>query len=159
MDLFAGLCERLAENYANLETKIESENDINYFVIVNPFWEENIKISTEDGIVFYFSFQHAHFDFSNNIDDNINYLIDYIDDFLEEKRAVIEFLEGDENLFGGDRPIDYIDTTSAELLLKSFIGGDPEAYESYAARFKGVSLHCSLRSWSGRFNKDFDFVL
>ena len=159
MDLFTSLTEKLTKTYNNYKTKVESINGVDYFVIANPFWEENIKISAEDGIIFYFSFQHAHFDFSNNIDDNINYLIEYINDFLEEKRAIIEFLAGDENLFGGDKYQDYIDTTSGEALLKSFIGDDPESYEPYFERFKGVNLRCSLRSWNGSFNKDVDFVL
>ena len=159
MDLFTKLTEKLTKVYEKYETKIESKNDGNYFVIVNPFWDENIQISDEDGIIFFFSFQHAHFDYCDNIDDNIDCLIEYINAFLEEDRVAIEFLRGSTNLFGGDRSQDDIDITSGESLLKSFAGDDAELYESFCDQVKGSRCRCSIRGWNSAANKDIDFVL
>jgi len=85
MDLFA----KLAEVYKDYETRVESIYDRDNFVIVNPFWNENIRVSDEDGIIIYFSHQHGHFDYCDDMDENIDCLIEYINFFLYEKQLII----------------------------------------------------------------------
>jgi len=159
MDLFEKLEERLAKEYMNYKTRIESENGNKYFVIVNPFWEENIRISAEDGIVFYFSYQHAHFDFYNEFENNVRYLIDYINWFFIGEKVAIEFFCEDESLFGGDRSPEDIDMSSGEALLKGYAGDNDSLYESLYEHLKGFRCRCSIRGWNCALNKDIDFVL
>ncbi|MCL2678017.1 MAG: hypothetical protein FWE85_03070 [Clostridiales bacterium] len=163
MDSFARLTERLTETYSSYETKTETENGVNYFVIVNPFGGDDIKISCEDGegIIFYYAFQHAHFDFcGENIDDNIDALIDYINDYLYEKKVSIEFFHGKTALFGGDGYLNDIDTSSIKSLLKGMTGDDNVTlYESLYKQIKGFNCRCSIRGWDPANNKDIDFVL
>jgi hypothetical protein len=159
MDSFTKLIERLKEMYSGYETKMEVDNGINYFVIINPFWNENIRISYEDGIIFFFSFQHAHFDYCDDIDDNIDSLIEYINFYLEGEQVAIEFLQGKTNIFGGDRCQNDIDMSSGESLLKSFTGDNTPLYESLYKQLKGLNCHCSIRGWNSVNNKDIDFIL
>ena len=159
MDLFDKLAKRLAEEYKNYETRIEAEEGISYFVIVNPFWEENIRISTEDGIIFYFSYQHDHFDYYAGFNENIGDLINYINSYLNGERVCVEVFHEDENIFGGDRYLQDMDISSGEAWLKSFIGYNAEVYESIYEHIKGRPCRCSIRSWNSAFNKDIDFVL
>lgn len=159
MDLFAKLSEKLTKIYKKYETRIDSNNGIKHFVIINPFWEENIQICARDGIIFVFSFQHAHFDYCGDDDKNIDCLVEHINTFLEGKRVAIEFFQGETNLFGGDRYQDDIDMSSGESLLKSFVGDNQLLYESLYKQVKGVSCRCSIRGWDSTYNKDIDFVL
>jgi len=154
MELF----EKLKEVYKEYEMRIEYSNDTNHFVIINPYWEENIRISNEDGIIFLFSFQHAHFDYCDNIDENIDDLIEYINTFLDGKQVVIEFLQGDINLFGGGRYLDGIDMSSGELLLKSFTG-DNSLYGIIYEQIKGLHCRSAVRGWNSVSNKAIDFLL
>lgn len=82
MSEFLKLKARLEEVYSTYETITEVDNGTEYFVIINPFWNENIRISHEDGITFFFSFVHQHFDYSDDFDDNMEDLIDKIGMFL-----------------------------------------------------------------------------
>ena len=156
MELFT----KLTEAYKDYETRTELENGVNYFVIVNPFGGENIQISDEDGIIFFFSCQHAHFDFYDDIDDNIDCLIEYINSFLHEKQVAIEFFQGDINLFGGSRCLDDLDMSSGETLLKSFAGDDfSSLHEHFYKQMKDQNCRCSIRGWDSTCNKDIDFIL
>jgi len=66
------LLKELTKAYKDYNTKIETDKGCAFFVIVNPYWEENIRISL-DNMIFYFSHHHGH------CDDSIDYLFDYID--------------------------------------------------------------------------------
>ena len=155
MDLFT----KLTEVYKNYDVKTESDNGIKYFVIINPFWEENIRISYEDGIIFYFSFQHAHFDYYDSFDEDVDCLIEYTDTFLNEERVVIEFSQEGENLFGGDRYKKDIDITSVKSLLKIFTDDNKSLYKFIYKKLKGFTCRCSICSWNGSSNKNIDFIL
>ena len=156
MDLFV----RLAEVYGEYQTRIESIDGIDYFVIINPFWDENIKISEEDGIIFFFSYQHAHFDYYGaDIDKNIDCLIEYINDFLDEQLVVVEFFQEDAAVFGGSRYLNDIDVSSGESMLKSFAGDNITLYEHFREQLKGSNCRCLIRGWNNVCNKDIEFVL
>jgi len=163
MDLF----EILSEIYKDYETTIETRNDgdyygdIDYFVIINPHGSNNIEVSNprEEGIIFWFSYQHAHFDYCDDMQDNIEDLIEYINDFLEDRRASIEFLDGDTPLFGGDRNPDDIDTSSGESILKDFVADNDSLYKQVKRDLEGIACRCSIRGWSGKHDRDINFVL
>ena len=165
MDVFVRVKERLSETYSEYETKIEKHSGCDFFVIVNPFGGENIKVSTEDGIIFFFAYQHAHFDYCEDIDDNIDSLIDYINAFISEGMVSYEFLNGKTPLFGGSRYLDDINASSGESLLKSFASDsgakefDAKLYETLLNNIKGLNCRCSIRGWDGKSNKDIDFTL
>ena len=156
MSLFAKLAKKLTERYSKFETKTETINGIDYFVIVNPHWEENIRVSDEDGIIFFFSTQHAHFDYCGSDDENIDYLVEYIDDFIDGRQVAIEFFEGDNAIFGGSRYLGDINTLSAEEVYKCFVGGDQPLDDVLCKQPKS---RCSIRGWDAIHNKDIDFIV
>ncbi|MCL2854764.1 MAG: hypothetical protein FWE21_04005 [Defluviitaleaceae bacterium] len=157
MDLFA----KLSEVYKGYETKVEAINDIDYFAIVNPFWDGNIRVSNEDldGIIFFFSFQHAHFDYGDDMNENINCLIEYINDFLGGKQVAVEFFQEGIAIGGGSRYLGDLDMSSGESLLRSFAGDNVVFYESVYNDAKGLACCCSIRGWNNADNKDVDFIL
>ena len=151
MDLFI----RLMMEYKDYDTKIVSNDGFDSFEIINPFWQENIRVFLDDDndIVFSFAFQHACFE--KNVDD----LIGYINDYLHGKQASMEFFEGDDDLFGGGRYQTDIDTSSGESLLRSFAGDNILLYEDLYKRLRGCDCCCSIRGWNAMHNLDIDFVL
>jgi len=155
MDLFS----KLVEVYKDYRTRIESIDGRDYFVIVNPSWDENIRVSEEDGIVFFFSNQHAHFDYCDDIDENIDCLIEYINAFLHEKQVSIEFFQGDTDLFGGSRRLDDLDMSSGKSLLRNFTDDNKSLYKIIYKQLKGLNCRCSIRAWDSTYNKDIDFVI
>jgi len=160
VELHSKLVAKLSEVYKDYEIWLESEVGIDYIVIVNPFGGENIRISDEDGIIFFFSYHHAHFDYGVDIDDNIDCLVDYINSFLYERHVAIEFFHGDTNLFGGSRSLDDIDASSGETLLKSFTGDNFSSLQKhFYEQLRGINCHCSIRGWDIAYNKDIDFIL
>ncbi len=77
----------------------------------------NIKICfNKDEIIFYFSYQHAHFYYND-----LRGLIEYIDSFLTNQIAAIEFFEGDRDCCGGSRKYSCIDITTAETIASLFV--------------------------------------
>lgn len=155
MELF----DRLTDTYTGYETRIESGNGKECFLIVNPFWDANISVSYEDGIIFRFCFQHAHFDGCDDMDKNIDSLVEYINTFLNDKQVAVEFFQGERNLFGGSRYLDDINISSGESMLRSFAGDNASLYDELHQHVKGLNCRCSIRGWSRAINKDIDFVL
>jgi len=97
MDLFKNLVER----YSNYETKIEIDEE-DTFVIINPYWEENIEVKhRDDGFIFFFSYHHAHFEFGVDIKENFTDLVAYINDFLGEKLIAYKISENEKYIRGG----------------------------------------------------------
>jgi len=160
MDCFTKITERLQSAYRSYETKIETDNGINYFVIINPFWDENIRVSyDENSIILFFSFQHAHFYYCNDIDENIDSLIEYINEYLVGKRVVIEFLHDEKSLFGGDYNPSDIDTSSSKSILQTFAGVNTDLFEFLCEKIRGCRCRCSIRGWDNANNKDIEFTL
>ncbi|MCL2153658.1 MAG: hypothetical protein FWH57_12015 [Oscillospiraceae bacterium] len=159
METFARLAARLTDTYKDHETRIETIEGIEYFVIVNPFWEEDIRVLDQNGIIFRFSYQHAHFDCCEDIDEDIDELIEYIDEFIEKERVALDFFQGKTDLFGGSRKREEIDTSSGIALLKSFFKENDTFYELFYKRMQGAECRCSIRGWNNAHNEDIDFVL
>ena len=158
METFARLAVRLADTYKDYETKIESNNGIDYFIIVNPFWEENIRAFDQDGIIFQFSYQHAHFDHCEDVDENIDDLIEYINNFIDKKHVALDFSQGKTSLFGGSRKREELDTSSGVALLKSFFGNNGTLFELFYKRMKGTECRCSVHGWNNALNEEIVFV-
>ncbi|MCL2817011.1 MAG: hypothetical protein FWD39_01315 [Clostridiales bacterium] len=155
------LKERLTETHSNCETKIKTEGGVNYFVIVNPSGGDDIRISCTDGegINLSFASQGAHFGFcAENIDDNVDALMGYINDYLCEKKVFIEFFHEETTLFCGEAYLNDLDASSGKSLLKSFVN-DTALYEILYKKIKGLNCRCSIRAWDAANNKDMDFVL
>ena len=85
--------------------------------IPNPNVENrDIEVHFEkQGLTFYFSYQHAHFGY-----DDITGLIDYIESFLTNQIAAVEFFEGDQNRCGGSREYSSLDLSTAEKIVAIF---------------------------------------
>jgi len=147
------LLARLSKEYIDYETKIETKDGSGFFVIVNPFWHENIRISLDDESIFFFSFHHAH------CDCDVDYLVEYINNFLHGKWVSIEFFQEATDLFGGARDLDDIDISSGDSLLRSFTGDNDSLYDHLYKQIKGLNCRCSIRGWDNANNKDIDFVL
>lgn len=81
------LFNKLAEVYKNYETKIETINAIDYFIIINPFRNDNILVSEEDGINFIFSSTSSYFGYNADEEKNVNDLVTYINDVLDGKHV------------------------------------------------------------------------
>ena len=79
------LFSKLAEVYGDYETKIETINAVDYFVIINPFRNDNILVSEEDGVNFIFTSTSAHF--CAGVEKNVNDLVTYINDVLDGKHV------------------------------------------------------------------------
>jgi len=159
VDLFAGL----SEIYKEYETRIETIGSIDYFVIANPFWDENIRISYEetDGIIFFFSSHHAHFDRFDGVDmaESVDSLIEHVNGFLNRKIVAVEFFVEGTDVGGGSRYLEDIDMSSGESLLKSFAGDNVFFFESVYSSAKGLASRCSIHGWNSADNKDVDFTL
>ena len=147
------LIKRLTEEYRDYNTRIEKADAFDSFIIINPFWCENIRVSLDDEMIMYFSFHHAHCDAS------IDYLIEYINGIISEMWVAIEFFEEDSPLFGGCRHKDEIDISSGKSLIRSFTGENESLYDHLFERLQGHNCRCSIRGWNNVDNKDFDFEL
>ena len=123
------------------------------FEIKNPHWEENIKVVDDGEITVYFASQHAHMEQMEK--NNIDGLTEYINDFLHEKKVVIEFFVGYSNILGGERYLSDIDISMGESILKGFSDDDA----SYSESLKGCDCHCEIRGWNNIHNKDIKFVI
>ncbi|MDR1563854.1 MAG: hypothetical protein LBS74_02745 [Oscillospiraceae bacterium] len=146
------LLKRLTETYKNYNTRVETKNGTEYFVILNPFGDENIEVMLDE-VIFRFSFQHAHFD------EEEDSLFDYIDDFLSSKQVSFEFFVEGTDSFGGSRYLDEIDTSSGTALLNSFTDGNKSLYTYLSKKLKGANCRCSIRAWNSTQNRDIDFTL
>lgn len=134
------IIKMLQERYSDYKTKVYKSECGEIFEIINPNKEENIQIKLENNqmIIFYFSYQHAHF---NN---DIKGLFEYIDQFISDSLAAIEFFNDGKNLFGGGISLAEVNVLSADELAERF-------------GFKRKMLiNCcfKVRSWSGRDDLD-----
>lgn len=150
MDLFS----ELEMEYKDYETRRGTIDGADMFEIINPFGCDNIRaILDGEDIILSFAFQHAHFG------KNMDGIIEYINDYLKSEWVSIEFFEGENDLFGGERNMADIDTSSGESLLKSFTGDNRLLYEDLYEQLKGRNCCCSIRGWNAVNNLDIDFIL
>jgi hypothetical protein len=149
MDAFT----KLKQVFCDYDTCVATNNNVQTFEIVNPNWEENIRVVTEEnGFIFFFAYQHAHFDY-----DDVDNLISYVRDYLSEQRVSIEFFCEDDALFGGDSYLNNIDFSSGESLLRSFTGENDDLYMHIIEGFIGRNCCCKIRCWNDKNNQDIEF--
>ena len=154
MNLFS----KLAEVYKDYKTRIEAINSIDYFVIINPFWNENILVTDEGSINFIFSSTSVQFNCNEDQNENVNDLITCINDFLNGRQVVLQFFKEGDIAFTGRRYLKDIDMSTGESLLESFVQSNGIFKPSYEG-LKGFNCRCSIRGWNDELNQDIDFVL
>jgi len=136
---------RLLQKYSLYQTRVTSDGDTFSFVILNPNQNSDIVVDNTSGfeneLTFYFSYQHAHFG------ENINALMEYIDLFLTDTSAAIEFFQNGERSFGGDISLHGIDLLSIDYISRKF-GYKPSNL---------VGLSYKVRTWSG--GNDLDAII
>jgi hypothetical protein len=140
--------DRLKEAFKDYEIEIEidSKNNTEWFIIKNPHWRENIEINYAGEYIFYFSYQHAHFD-ENEIED----LIEYINGFISGEMVAIEFFMGEKAAFGGGGFYAEIDMSSKESLYSYFFPN-----MQLPLHYKNINK-CLIRGWNNTLNKDIIF--
>lgn len=136
----------LENRYSNFDIIKETKEEYESIEIINPFQDENISVDFINSndykeLTFYFSYQHAHFG------EDIDGLIDYIDLFLADDLAAIEFFDGERNCFGGAILLNQVNPLSASNLASQF--GQSINYL--------LGLNYKIRTWSGK--KDFDAII
>jgi hypothetical protein len=104
-------------------------------------------------LTFRFSYQHAHFE----DEDSMDRLIRYIDSFLADDEAAIEFFDGDDRKFGGSVTLTEIDLFSIEDAASHF-GYSVNIFKYHTIpNLKNGSLTFKVRTWSGK--QDLDAVV
>lgn len=131
--------KKLSFVYQNYNTKIVSNGRKKEFHIINPAKDENVIILlSHNKLAFCFSYQHAHFD------EDINELIKYINLFLSDSYASLEFFNEDEDLFGGTISLKETNLFSAHQLIERF-----GAIDSYIQNSIDNALLYKCCCWSG----------
>ena len=162
----------LTETYKEYNTKIVPQDDHDLFVIINPYWNENIEIEvynddSGDDLIFNFYCHHEHFN------RNADKLIEYVNYFLNGEYVAYKFFRDEKEVSRGFREMDSIDTYSGTSILDSLIDSKSyweqlgpwgaETYDSLYKQYAGESGHgsftFSIYGWNTKHSKDIDFVL
>lgn len=121
--------------------------------IINPFQDENISLCLwEDDLMFYFSFQHRHFD------SDIAGLIQCAFDFINEKRVAIEFFRNGNASCGSDLDAGEVDFSSPISIAKCMYPELEITQNWFIEQFKIDSYSFKVRSWSGKKDLDGDIL-
>lgn len=126
---------KLIEELKKINTKYQfKDNKIIIHNEINNNCIEVLEDSNNEYIVI-FSTQHAHFE---DIDD----VLDYINDIINEQVLPIEFYLDNKNVFGGDIPLDMFNNLTIKSLANYF--GFSEDYIS--------NLDYQITSWNGNYD-------
>lgn len=130
----------LQEAFSSYHIKFLDDESIE---IVNPFWEENIKIFYDESddwtpFILFFSYQHYHLNDKDNI-------IKVINDIISGKKLAIEFFMGEKNGFGGD---------IEKSLLKNLSVNVLEEWSGYSADMLIKYDRIKFRGWNNKDNFD-----
>lgn len=140
--------DKLSVVYKKYNTRISLQNEILQFEIINPHKQENITVTNcDDELIFYFSYQHAHF--RNEIDE----LISYINCFLSDEYVALEFFDGDKDLFGGGVSLQDVDVFSVNEIVAHF-NYNLKSLDYYMNRSKRKIISYKIRCWSGTYDAD-----
>lgn len=149
------------EVYANLgeydtDLNIRSKDDIT-ITIYNPHKSDrNIEIVFDNlRATFYFSFQHAHFEYGY---DDFEHLMDYIVGFISGKYVAVEFFKDGKNSFGGSRAYDDIDFSTVEAIASLFDNGCAKYYEQTLDQFKKYHYEVYAECWDSQKDRYADIV-
>jgi len=147
--------DKIAELYNNFKILTETKEEYKLLEIKNPYWEENIKIIFDTEITVCFSYQHVHVSMMAGRTEKceLDLLIEYINDIINNKKVAVGFFIEDKLVLGGEKYHDEIDISSGESILRSFINED-DLYFNY---FRGHNLRCAIRGWDINLNKDINF--
>ena len=128
---------KLIEELKKINTKYQfKDNKIIIHNEINNNCIEVLEDSNNEYIVI-FSTQHAHFE---DIDD----VLDYINDIINEQVLPIEFYLDNKNIFGGDIPLDLFNSLTIKSLANYF--GVSEDYIS--------NFDYQITSWNGNYDVD-----
>ena len=126
------------ENY--IKEKIELKDD--KLVIYNVNNGNNIEIieevyqSKEDSLIQYivsFSTQHCHFDDTEDI-------LEYVNDIINDRVLSIEFYLNNEDIFGGEIPLELFNNLSIKTLANYFDYSEDDI----------SNFEFEINSWSGK---------
>ncbi len=128
---------KLIEELKKINTKYEFKD--NKIIIHNEINNNCIEVleETNNEYIVIFSTQHAHYE---DIDD----VLDYINDIINEQVLPIEFYLDNKNIFGGDIPLDLFNSLTIKSLANYF--GFSEDYIS--------NLDYQITSWNGNYDVD-----
>lgn len=140
--------KNLIEKYSLYKTTSDYDENFSELTIFNPYGNSDINVIHEiidisfERLTFYFCDHHRHFDIipPHNPETAFEELCEYIDGFLSDKLAVIEFFKDEMTIFG--RPIS-LENTSDEFLenIKSQIYFPIES-----------EIEFKIRCWHGKYD-------
>lgn len=132
------------------EYKVEFSDDFTTAVILNPLYNENVKVYYEEAddyspFITCFSFQHCHLCDEDEV-------VGWINDIITGKLFAIEFFKNDQRRFGGEIEAEELKDLSYEKLGQRFgYFGVSKLYQN-ADSFK-------VRGWNKNQNFDAVFVM
>ena len=140
----------LSKHFPAYEIKFSRERNRDLAEIMNPFYDENIRVEyiPEDDFTPYvvsFAFQHCHMCDEEDI-------VEYMNDIIEGNVFSIEFFNKGIRRFGGDITSTELDDLTYETLTKNMENWGISHLLDYADSFK-------LRGWNSNYNFDAAFVL
>ncbi len=140
----------LIEHFSGYEIKHSIERNRDLVEIINPFYNENIRVEyiPEDDFTPYvvsFAFQHCHMCDEEDV-------LKYVNDIIDGNLLSIEFFNKGTRCFGGDITAEELDDLSYESLKKSMEDWGIPNLLNYADSFK-------LRDWHDKYNFDATFVI
>ena len=138
----------LKQKYSQYPIQVLENGEYFEFIIINSDGRDNISVDNKSGIdqtelTFRFSYQHAHFGA------DINALIQYIDDFLSDSKAAIEFFRYGKNVRGGSVSLAETDSMSPDELARLF--------GHTSSNILGETY--KVRTWSGKKDMDAEVVM
>jgi hypothetical protein len=138
--------EKVKEYFKDYSIHTRVINQKVYLQITNPNAKNrDMEIEfTKDETTFNFSYQHAHF--CNN---DLKGLIEYIDSFLSNRVAAVEFFEGEMDFCGGSREYSCIDLSTSETISSLF----SEIKEDLLLAFKSNQWKVYVRCWDPAYDK------
>lgn len=140
----------LKKHFSAYEINFSKERDRDLVEIINPFYDENIRVEyiPEDDFTPYvvsFAFQHCHMCDEEDI-------VEYVNDIIDGKILSIEFFKNGARCFGGDIATLELADLSYDALAKSIEDWGIAKLLDYADSFK-------LRGWHSNYSFDAAFVI
>ena len=150
---------KLFVHYKSEDACLHREGGEEWFEIINPYGKENIQVRwQENGLTFYFSYQHAHFNYDKKMKDNYLALTDYIDAFLSGEQAAVEFFKNGNNFFGGSWRMRGVDFSDAKRFMR-VVFPEKESRRWLKKQIEEGGVSFKIRSFSGEQDLDADIVV
>lgn len=138
----------LTKHFSSYEIKFSKDGSL--VEIINPFYNENVKVEyiPDDDFtpyIVYFAFQHCHMCDEEDI-------VEYINDIIDGNVFSIEFFNNGARCFGGDITAAELNDLSYETLARYMESLGVAKMIDYANSFK-------LRGWHSNYNLDAVFAI